>query len=185
VAVDELTYPLPVADRSGPAGGGGGGLPVVRPSPPRTFVFAFVIRALANTRSTTSSPQLRGPSIIRGLHFAKGGTPEGLQGLSLGKSFSSITEVNVAVATPRAYTPLFKGLPAAGSALSVPSDATQLVDMQTTLLHDADDLGIIVLDRDWFLTITQASAAVANPDDFVGYVTILDEVPEETLRNFL
>jgi len=185
---DARNYPALRRNRKGPPGMAGPGedaaLLAALPSPPRTFVFPFVLRALASTRSSTSSPRLTGPSVIRGLHFAKGGTPEGRQGLTLGKSLSSITEVNVAIATPVPYTPLFRGLPASGSVNGSPNDTDAAVDFQSSLFSNADDLGIIVLDRDWFLVVITSSAVVGTPDDFAGYVTVLDQVPAETLARY-
>jgi hypothetical protein len=182
---DVRTYPPARRDRKGPpsAAGGAGGAPIPAglPTPGESRVFPFVLRANLLTRSTTSSPQLKGPSLIRGLHVAKGGTPDGLQGIALGKALSSVTELNVAIATARPYTSLFTGLPAVGSTNGAPNDAASLLDMQTTILHDADSLGIIVLDRDWFLTITVACNNTGTPDEFHGYVTLLDAVPAEVL----
>jgi len=156
---------------------GGAGLP----APAQSYVFPFVLRANANTRTSVSSPQLRGPSLIRGLHFSKGGTADGFSGIALGKSLSAVTELNVAVATARPYTTLFRGLPQGGTTNGAPNDATSLVDMQASLLTDSDSLGIIVLDRDWFLVVTCATGNSGTPDEIHGYVTVLDQVPLDVL----
>lgn len=183
--LDRRAYPTARRNRTGPPspGGGVGGVdvPPNLPSPPQSYVFPFTIRANANTRSTTSSPQLRGPSIIRGLHWAKGGTPDGLQGILLGKALAAVTEVNVAIATALPFTRLFTPLAGSGSTAGAPNGATSLTDFQTTILAPNDNLGIIVLDRDWFLTVTVACNATASPDDHSGYVTLLDQVPADVL----
>lgn len=187
--LDRRAYPAARSKRTGPppsAGGvGGAAIPEGLPNPPQSFVFPFVLKANANTRSTTSSPRLRGPSIVRGLHFAKGGTPDGLAGIALGKSLSVVSELNVAIATLRPYTSLFNGMPAVGTTNGAPNDAASLVDMQTTVLTDADALGIIVLDRDWFLTVTVACNNSGTVDEFHGYVTVIDQVPADVLAYYV
>lgn len=186
---DARAYPVARRSRTGPPspGGGVGGAEVLpgTPTPPQSFVFGFVLGAGSQQRSTTSSPRLRGPSIIRGLHFSKSGTPDAVQGIVLGKAFSSVSEVNVAIATALPFQPLFTGLPGAGSALGAPHSAVTPVDLQASLLDPNDNLSIIILDRDWFLTVTQANDVTATPDQYHGYVVVLDQVPLEQLALYL
>lgn len=187
--LDARAYPVARANRKGPpsATGGVGGAPPSETllAPPQSYVFGFTLRANANTRSTVSTPKLRGPSIVRGLHYAKGGTAEGLQGILLGKSLSDVVEVNVANTVTQPFTRLFTPLAGSGSTNGAPGGAVSPVDFQTNLLDPTDNLGFVVLDRDWFLVISQVSGAVAAPDDFSGYVTVLDQVPLENLAFFV
>lgn len=183
--VDELTYPQPVADRVGPAAGGGAASALA--PPPVSRVFPVSVRvAAASQRSSTSSPRLYGPAIIRGLHLTKNGAAAGVLGYGLGKSLSAITEVNVAVTVAPPFTQLFTGLPTVGAGLTTPNNTDINVDVQLQTLCDDDSLGIIVLEPEFFLVVyaaTNAGAAAFNT--IVGHVNVLERVSLRALANFL
>jgi hypothetical protein len=186
--LDKRAYPAARTKRTGPPASGASSAAQAAAdqglTPAQSYVFTFNMLATANNRSTVSSPKLRGPSIVRGLHLTKTGTPDGTQHLALGKSKFAITESNVPTTTVRPYTSLFTALPVTGGAAALVNDGTAMVDAANTILMDADNLGIIVLDLDWFLTVTAAAAAVGS-DTIMGYVTVLDQVPDALLASYV
>jgi hypothetical protein len=185
MAIDPGTYPSARVDRSGPQPAILAQTPgETLTQPPVTHVFPFAIDASANNRSSVSSRRLYGPAVIRGFHASKGGSAAGTQGFGLGKAANSVSETNVANTTPFPFTPLFEGLPGTGSATSSPGGTVAILDQQPSLLTDADDLGIIILDAEFFLVVYIASGTTGG-DDFHGYVTLLERVSPQALANFL
>lgn len=185
MAIDAGTFPRPRTQRAGPTPTSLAIAPDAGPAaPPRTRIFPFSIDADANTRTSTSSPLIKGPAIIRAAHVVKGGAASGLQGWGLGKATTAIEEANVPNATAFPFQRLFEGLPNPTGVPASPGGTTLTNDMQGAVLQDADDLGIIVLDKEFHLVIYVSIANVAG-NVFAGYVVVLEEVSPEALRNFL
>jgi hypothetical protein len=185
VAVDELTYPLPVANRQGPAtAAAAAAAALTAPEPPVTRVFPFSMRANNGQRTSTSTPLLRGPALVIGWKLSKGGAASGNVGIALGKSSVAVTEVNVATATPLPFTPLFEGLPVGGAAQTTPNNTTGLIDEGTVNLLADTKPGLIILEKEFFLVIYTANAG-AGANDVVGFVTVLEKVSIAALANFL
>lgn len=173
-------YPRPILNRIGAEL-----LPTGAPiSAPTSYVFPVSLQVGASARSSISSPKLTGPSLIRGVHLSKTGTAKGVLGFGLGKSTISVTEDSVATTTPLPFTSLFNGLPAVGAGAASPNQTDVILDVQTSNLIDDDSIGIIVLDRDWFLVVYAASSA-ASGDTVNGHVTVLDGINPAALANFL
>lgn len=105
--IDELTYPAPVFDRSGPSPNNAGVPGAPGGDPPRTRVFPFWINISANSRSSFVTPTLRGPVIIFGYTVsvdAVGDPPAGT--LEIGWKAVPGHEAAVPLATLRPYTVL-------------------------------------------------------------------------------
>jgi len=184
VAIDPLTYPEARARRDGPAPPTRAAIPGVAPSPPRSRVFPFSLDVTALNRTSVSSPRLKGPALITGIHVTKGSTPKGLQGFGLGVAVSPVSEANVGVTSTFPFRPLFEGLPNPTSVPSSPGNTTAIIDMQGAILLDVDRLNIIVLEPEFYLVVYVA-AGTTGTDDFMGFVTLLEQVSPEALANFL
>lgn len=185
MAVDELTYPQPVANRQGPSPSSGALAGAAVPAPPQTRYFPFALRAnLANTRSSVSTPRLRGPAVVTGFFFSKGGAATGTVGIGLGKSPVSIREENVADTVALPFTPLGTGLEAVGAASGIsPNHTTTIVDMQPSLLMPNARPSLIITEPEFFLVVYTATDGATA--DIVGYVTVAEQVSPQALANFL
>lgn len=185
MAVEAGTFPAPRRNRTGPTPPTlAAGAPGAVAAPPTTRIFPFSIAAAANTRTSTSTPRLRGPAIIRAVHVAKGGAAGGIQGWGLGIAATTIEEASVANSVARPFRGIFEGLPNPTGVAASPGSTTVVNDLQGAVLQDADDLGIIVLDAEFFLVVYVSVANVVG-NVFGGYVTVLEQVSAQALANFL
>jgi hypothetical protein len=148
-------------------------------------MFPFALRATGgNTRTSVSTPLLRGPAIVTGLHAAKGGAASGQVGIGLGKSLSPVRESSVSDLIPPPFTPLGEGLEAVGAVSGIsPNHTTALLDMGNSLQMQNAHPGLIILDEEFFLVIYTATDGAIN--DVVGYVTVAEQVSPAALANFL
>lgn len=185
MALDPATYPRLRRQRAGPTPTAlvptAPGAPA---APPRTRIFPFSIDADANTRTSVSSPRLKGPAIVRAVHVAKGGAAGGLQGWGLGVAANAIEEGNVANAVAKPFRTIFEGLPNPTGVSASPGNTTLVNDLQGAVLQDADDLGLIILDAEFFLVVYVSIAGVGG-NVFGGYVVVLEQVSPQALANFL
>ncbi len=185
MAESQTFYPRPRTKRPGPSPASLGGAPGIAVAlPPTSHVIPFAIAANANTRSCASSVKLTGPAIVVGLHLAKSGTAKGTQGIILGKHTATITEVNVAVATARAWTSLFDSRALAGSGIPNVGETDASIDFQPNLYQDDSNLSILILDAEFYLVIA-VYAGVTGGDPLVGHVVVLERVNPAALANFL
>lgn len=183
--IDELTYPLPVADRSGPSPSGtvtaAGAAP---PAPPVSRIIPFVLSATANNRMAVSRGPFKGPALVTGLHFTKSGTAKGSQGILLGKSASPVSENNVANTVGKPWTRLFEPIITnVGVAPGESDDTGPDQSLNSTLSNDSH-LGIVILDTEFHLVVAVAAGATGT-DVFGGHVTLLEQVNPAALANFL
>lgn len=100
-----VVYPEAIPGRTAAPSAGGGGATGPSIHIPRTRLFQFVTSANAGTRSTVSSPQVKGPAIIKAIFVEfNGGADPPAGSCELGYSPTPITEENVANTTPKAWS---------------------------------------------------------------------------------
>jgi len=151
---------------------------------PTTRMISYSLAANANSRSSASSPQLRGPAMIRGWSFAKGGAIQSSQGIGLGIAPSAITETNVANTTALPFRPLIDAVTGVGGAAQAPNSTTRFLDTQAGVDIEVDGISYIILESSFFL-VAYISAGALGGDGFHGYVHLLEQVNPQALANFL
>jgi hypothetical protein len=185
MAIDELTYPQPVANRQGPAVGSLAAV-ATSPTPPISHTIPFQIVTPANTRTTVSAGPFKGPAIVHALHYSKTSPGDVTQGLYLGVAPNAVTETSVAVSSSRPFRPLFdpRLLGNISASPAVGPYAPLVDNVANPMLTDWNDAGIIILDTEFWLTIT-AEATTVGGDQHNGYLTLLEQVSRAALANFL
>lgn len=155
------------------------------PPPPRSRVFSFAIQTTAgNVRSSTSSPLLLGPAIIKGIHISKNGAANGGLGFGIGKALSPVTEVSVSSALPLPFESLFTGLPQIGLPPTAPNSTDVVLDVQPSLMLDDDSLGILVLEPEFYLVVFASNGNVAGGPGILGHVNVVEQVSPDVVANF-
>jgi len=186
MAVTPGTYPAPRTNRNvpplvvGQAPSAG-----LAPAPPTSRTLVFDMNSAANSRTTRSSARIRGPALIRAITLVKGGTATNLRQLELGVSDTSVSEENVALTTTRPWRPLFERVSDGSTPLSGSAFAMTHIDLQASEQGSHVELGIPVIDSEFFLTITLWNNAGGVADSVEGVISILEAVSAEALANFL
>ncbi len=185
MAIAEGTYPALRLNRTVPVILAPPAVVGGQATPPNTRTFGFLLTATAGNRTTASSPILHGPAIVRSIHIAKGAAAVQQLTWELGVAQLGISEVNVpALTTTRPWRPLFERIanPAGGDPAQRLGDGA--LDQQASLTEDAE-LGIVVLDGQFFLTVTVLSMGGAQTADIRGHILVLESVSPAALANFL
>lgn len=172
-----LTRPGPIPTSLAPVPGG-----VV--IPPTLTVLTIQIGTNAGTRSTRSSRKLYGPALLKSYNITLGGAASGQQAIELGVAASAITETNVGNNVTRGWRPLLETLNT-----GMPGDNADRVgfpeaDFVAGAFARNDNANIVILDAEFFLTVTNWSAG-GGADVFAGHVVIAEKVSPEILANFL
>ncbi len=183
MAESQTFYPRPRLKRPGPTPRSVTAAPAAAAAP-TSHVIPFRLKAAVNTRSCGSSGKLRGPAIVTGIHMTKGGAAVGSTGLEVGKSATPITEANVAASATRAWTPLYDTRVVAGTIAVPGGEVDESIDFQTSLYQDDTNLGIVILDAEFYLVIVTYSGG-AGSNEIAGHVTLLEQVSPQALANFL
>ena len=185
---DPNTYPKLRAKRSGPPSPSAD--PTLDPGAsltlPQSRVFAFSLTiGAAALRSSTSSPKLKGPAMVLGLHVTANGAPNGNLGFGLGKNASPISESSVPSGGALPFTPLFTGLPQQGIGPSSSDQTDVSLDVQQPVpLLDDDSLRILIPETDFFLIIYCSQPGGAGRT-LVGHVTLLEQCNRQSLAYFV
>jgi hypothetical protein len=186
MAIDELTYPAPNLSRSGPGPSSQAAAPVgVAPSPPRSRAFWFELRTNATSRTTISTPLLRGPVVVSGIQWGTQGSNDAANWyLDVGINTVPISETNVAVATVRGWRTLFEDM--------VPRS----VNVSANLIGMPSRTGYGAVSDDWWpinqliqesafhliLSILNNTAGVRGTH---GTIYVVEGVSPEAVANFL
>lgn len=185
MAVDAGTFPRPRTQRAGPAPSAQAiTQPGAGAAPPQSHVIPFAIQAAVNSRSATSAGPFRGPALVTGIHFSKGGPANNTVGIVLGKHTSVVSETNLAAGAARAWRPLFDPRLENGIAAPNAGPTDTSVDEQPSLLSNDANLGIVILEAEFHLVVAVYTGATASFGMF-GHVNLLEQVSPEALRNFL
>jgi len=185
VAIDELTYPLPVANRQGPAAGPPPPPVAVVAGPPRTRLITFESSATAGNRGTSASASIRGPALLKSITYGKSGaTDTATMALELGKALTAINEVNVPRASSKPYTSLMEMPVTPMAVLAPPYKGFPAFSSEAPLSWGPIPLNVIVLD-DFFHLIFAAFNASGGTISFRGVVEVLEGVSLGALANFL
>jgi hypothetical protein len=148
-------------------------------------VVPFSLVANANTRTAISPVvSFTGPAVVLGIHFTKGGTPKGTQGIILGKAQVAVSEINVSNGTVRPWTALFEPTLNAGTGSADTLGSDQGIDLQASMISNDANLGIIIPDTRFFLVIAVVALGTGG-DAFEGHVSLLEQVAPAALANFL
>lgn len=185
MAIDAGTFPRPRTQRAGPTPTSLAAEPGVIPAPPISHVIPFALGPnAANSRTVRSAGPFKGPAIVTGIHFSKGGAAAGIQGVLLGKSASSVSETGVANTTARPWTALYEPTLVGGAGAADTFGADVSPDMQPNLLTNDSNLAIVILDARFFVVVCALTTGAAT---FVceGHLTLLEQVNPEALANFL
>lgn len=184
MAIDELTYPLPVAGRTGPTPGAALAVVGAAPATPRSRAFWFELRTNAATRTVACMPKINGPAIIREIQWGMGGSPDAvLTYLDIGVSPSQVIETNVALGAPRQYRSLFEN-----TNPRTINIATTLHGMPSASVWGASSdnrwpINQLVLEAEFFLVLTLLNNAAAARITF-GTIYVVEGVGPEVVRNF-
>jgi len=184
VALDADTYPRQRTSRAGPTPSSL--TPLAEgavATPPRTRTFTFRLDMNAAKRSTVSAGPLKGPAIVRGIHAIQSGAAGQVHVLELGKSSSAVLETDVAIALAKPWTSLMERLSSTVAAESALRVGTLELDAGAPGGIRDDSLGIIILDVEFFLVISWQSLATSGAS-LSGHVTVLEQVPTETIASF-
>ena len=179
------TFPAPRLVRPGPASTTLKAAAVAAvPTPPTSRIFSFRLTTGDTTRSTRSSTRIKGPAIIRGVSFSIGGGAIGTRWLELGKAAQAVTEAGVALTTLKPYTALTERISDGDAGDPASRVGMFEADQTSDQLKEAHDLRIVVLDAEWFLTVT-FSRTGAGGGACAGTITVQEAVDAGTLANFL
>jgi len=187
VAIDELTYPQPVANRSGPAVGGAAPPPVGPAEIPRVRLVNFlIVLAAINQRSTRSFGPFRGPGLIRRVRTIAAPVAANNDLFFFpGYHTQPVDEQTIAVTSPYNFSVPWERMPIQGAdygaatrGLTNAAGLTQTVDWDM-------ELDIIVPLDEWYLTMTVGQhGGIANAG-WQGYVEIVEGISRAALANFL
>lgn len=183
-ALESAAYPPPRKRRPG-----GNPAPPEQPlttSSARVRTIPFQITTNANTRTTVSSGPYQGPAVVVGFHYSKVSPGDVTQGLYLGYALAPVSESNAATGTNRPFQPLFDPL-LRGNIVVNPAlgPFSPLVDNPGTGgLTDWNGPLAIIRESQFFLTITMEATTVGG-DQHNGYVSLVEQVSEAALANFL
>lgn len=184
MAVDEATYPRPRVSRPGPTPSALAVIPGVEAvTAPASRSFAFAIDMNAGRRSSVSSPRLYGPAIIRGLHAINTSTGQVHMHLELGISPSAVQEVDVLHDAVRPWRAVFERLSATVAAEDAGRRGLVGPELGQPGQLQEPDLGIIVLDPEFFLVVSWGSFGGTGAR-INGHVNVLERVAAETIASF-
>lgn len=177
-------YPEPHPDRGAfRTGGGGGPGTALAVSPPITRILAFNLSGNPGVRTTVSSTRIRGPAIIQSLDLGASVSSLNSFALELGKSASSVTEQDVALTVPRPYTLLTERLSQTAAGENAQRKGFVQTSLALTTPRHLGLLNIIVLETEFFITISMVSLVAAGTA-FFGHLVVLEAVPPETIAAF-
>lgn len=186
MAVDELTYPQPNLDRSGPVPGAVSAAVAAAPGSgaPRSRAFWFELRTNGNSRTTISTPRLRGPVVVSGIQWGTGGSNDALNWyLDIGRAAVAVAEVNVAVGLARSWQSLFEDMEPRSVNVSA---NLRGMPSRTTFGSVSDDwwpINQLVTDLDLFLVLSvlnnTAGVRVTH-----GTLYLTEAVSAEVVANF-
>lgn len=185
MAIDELTYPLPVADRSGPPVGAAAGT-AAAPSPPRTRIVDFFIQVGANQRSTRSFGRLSGPAIIKRARydFDAVAANDGAF-FEVGYPTSAVEEVLVAATAAWTWPVVTSRMPQQGADFNAAVRGfTNSPGISQKVQHERQ-YDFVVPPGEWFLTMTVGQIAGAAGFTCRGYVVVIEGISQAALVNFL
>jgi hypothetical protein len=187
VAIDELTYPQPVANRAGPAVGGAAPPPTGPAEIPRVrLVNFFIVLAAANQRTTRSFGPLRGPGMIRRARTISAPVAANNDLFFFpGYHTAPVEEVTIAVTSPYTHSVPWERMPVQGGDFGV---ATRGLTNSTGLTQKVDwsqELDIIVPLDEWYLTMTVGQHGGVVNAGWTGYVEIVEGISRAALANFL
>lgn len=185
MALDVETYPRPRIPRAGPTPTSlTPGEPGTMVSPPQLRVFSFMLNSAATTRSTVSSPRLKGPALLRGWSYAKGGAAVGTSSFELGIAASAVNENDVAIGLARGWKGIFEPITGTGVGDTAGRVGDIMPDLAVGLHPDSGFINIPILETEFFITVTVTSHGAAV-NTFAGYVVIAESVAPEVIANFL
>lgn len=181
--LDQRAYPTARRNRPGPPPSSAPAADVQAAqanTPPVTRAFWFELRTNATSRTTISTPRLRGPLIVKEIQWGTGSPPDATAWyLDIGKATTPVSEVNVAVGAARPWTSLFADM--------VPRSANVAADLigmpsRTQYGAVADDrwrINQLIPDLDVFLVLsvlnTVAAARVTHGTFYVIEGIALDQ----------
>jgi hypothetical protein len=184
VAIDELTYPQPVADRSGPTPGAVAGLAPLAPPQPRSRAFWFELRTNATSRSVSCMPKIKGPAIIREIQWGMGGSPDAtLTYLDIGVSPTQVIETNVALTALRQWRSLFENADPRTVNINTALHGFPSASTWGSTSDNRWPINHLVMDAEFFLVLALLNNAAAVRITF-GTLYVVEGVGPDVVRNF-
>lgn len=184
MAIDELTYPQPVANRQGPAPGGAA-LAAAAAPPPRTRNINFKITINPTTRSTVSYGPFRGPAIVESMDIQyAGGAALDDMFCFLGYAPLPVTESLVAPTTGVSWSTFWELAAHAGADFAAGTRGAHAGRGLTVVAPHAYPVKGIVTLPEWYLVMSVGQTAGAAGNQFAGYVTVIEGVSPAALANF-